>query len=83
MKPAQPLHEAPADAGARRAVAPVICYPPDTLPTPDMTRYRAARDGMVQVDAVMVPPRDTACFKMRGRVRYSASRALTGRRSAT
>ena len=26
----------PADADARRAVKPVICYPNDTLPVPDL-----------------------------------------------
>lgn len=65
MKPSQPQHPTPADADLRRAAVPVICYPPDTLPPPDMARYRAARDGMVPVGAVTVPPRDAACFRVR------------------
>ncbi|MGS4945032.1 urea carboxylase-associated family protein [Meridianimarinicoccus sp. RP-17] len=65
MKPAEPRHAAPADAETRRAVAPVICYPPDTLPQPDMARYRAAQDGMVAAGAVTVPPRGAACFRVR------------------
>ena len=33
----------PADAEDRRAVAPVICYPTDTLPRPDLALYAQAR----------------------------------------
>ena len=40
----------PKDAAARRAVKPVICYPVDTLPVPDMAAYHAARDTMTKVD---------------------------------
>ncbi|MEI4470161.1 urea carboxylase-associated family protein [Frigidibacter sp. MR17.24] len=61
MKPA-PLAPAPDDADQRRAVAPVICYPVDTLPRPDLAAYRALRDGLVTVDEVIVPPRDGAAF---------------------
>lgn len=53
---------APEDAAARRAVAPVICYPVDTLPRPDLPLYRAARQGARKVSEVTVPPREAACF---------------------
>ena len=36
MKPDPPAHSAPADAAARKSVAPVICYPVDDLPQPDL-----------------------------------------------
>ena len=52
----------PPDADARRAVAPVICYPTDTLPVPDMARYAALAKNMQKVDEVIAPPRDAACF---------------------
>jgi uncharacterized protein YcgI (DUF1989 family) len=52
----------PKDAAARRAVKPVICYPVDTLPEPDMVAYQAARETMIKIDEVLVPPRDAACF---------------------
>jgi uncharacterized protein YcgI (DUF1989 family) len=52
----------PQDAAARRAVKPVICYPVDTLPEPDMVAYQAARETMIKIDEVLVPPRDAACF---------------------
>ena len=58
------MTQAPADAAARRAVAPVICYPNDTLPLPDLARYKAARDTAEKVDEVTVAPREAACFRV-------------------
>lgn len=55
----------PADAAARRAVTPVICYPNDTLPAPDLALYRVAREGARKVAEVIVPPREAACFRAR------------------
>ncbi|WP_083096278.1 urea carboxylase-associated family protein [Pseudophaeobacter leonis] len=60
----QPSFPAPADAEARRAVKPVICYPNETLPQPDVALYRAARQGASKVAEVLVPPRDAACFEV-------------------
>ncbi len=54
----------PADADARRAVRPVICYPNDTLPEPDLALYRRAREGARKVDEVVAQPRDAACFRV-------------------
>ena len=62
MKPNTPETPAPPDAGQRRAVAPVICYPVETLPKPDLTAYRAAREGWRKTGEVLVPARDAACF---------------------
>ncbi|HEV2673105.1 MAG TPA: DUF1989 domain-containing protein [Aliidongia sp.] len=62
MKLRQPETAAPADSAARMQVAPVICYPVDTLPIPDLDGYRAARDGWTKVSEVLVPPRDAASF---------------------
>lgn len=47
----------PDDARARRAVKPVICYPTDTLPEYDAAFYDRARQGMMLIDTVTVPPR--------------------------
>ncbi|MGZ2258959.1 urea carboxylase-associated family protein [Roseobacter sp. A03A-229] len=58
------MSNAPADADARRAIAPVICYPTDTLPAPDMSMLTAARDSLTKVDEVTVPPRDARCFEV-------------------
>lgn len=48
----------------RRAVPPVICYPTDTLPVPDLGLYAAARHGADKRSEVVVPPRDAACFRV-------------------
>lgn len=63
MKP-QPLTQPPADAAERRAIRPVICYPVETLPRPDLAAYRAVRDGLELVERVVVPPREAACWSV-------------------
>ena len=45
MKRARNEVTEPQDAEARRMIPPVICYPVDTLPMPDLDRYRVAHDG--------------------------------------
>lgn len=52
----------PKDADQRRAVAPVICYPPATLPQPDMARLQRLCANTQVIDEVMVSPRDAACI---------------------
>jgi uncharacterized protein len=63
MKPEHPETSAPADAAARRAIMPVVCYPVETLPRPDIAAYRAAREGWMKVDEVVAPPREAAVFR--------------------
>ncbi|KFE35919.1 urea carboxylase-associated family protein [Thioclava atlantica] len=60
----KPRHDAPKDADARRALAPVICYPVETLPQPDLPAYLAARDGWEKVDDLRVPPREAVAFEV-------------------
>ncbi len=55
-------YPAPADAQARKAIQPVICYPVDTLPAHDKAFYDRARKDMTLVDSVMVQPRDASTF---------------------
>ena len=64
MKPDQPETPPPADAAARRAVKPVICYPTETLPQPDMALLRAARDTLSEIASVTVPPREARTFRV-------------------
>ncbi|WP_432449131.1 urea carboxylase-associated family protein [Aliiroseovarius marinus] len=64
MKLDQPETTAPEDAQARRAIAPVICYPVDSLPQPPLALYRAAREAATKVDEVLVPARDAATFSV-------------------
>ncbi len=61
MKPA-PITKAPIDAAKRKALKPVICYPVDNLPRPQLSNYRALRDGMELVDTIIIPARDAATF---------------------
>jgi len=58
------MTEAPKDAANRRAVTPVICYPPETLPAPDLASYAAAREGAVKVGETIAAPREAACFRV-------------------
>lgn len=60
-----PETPAPPDAAARRAVAPVICYPDTTLPHPAEDMLTGARSGLVLRDSVTVPPREARCFRAR------------------
>lgn len=56
---------APADADARRAIAPVICYPNDTLPRLDPAVATRVKQGWKKVAEVLAPPRDGACFRVK------------------
>jgi uncharacterized protein YcgI (DUF1989 family) len=55
----------PADADARRAVTPVICYPPETLPAPDLALYRTARATARKVAEHIAAPREACTFRAR------------------
>jgi len=63
MKP-QSLTTAPADADARKAVAPVVCYPVEDLPRPDLAAYRALREKLELVETVVVPAREAATWSV-------------------
>jgi uncharacterized protein len=54
----------PPDAEARRAIAPVICYPVETLPKPDLLLYARALASATVVDTVTAAPRDAATFRV-------------------
>ncbi len=61
--PADATTETPDDADARRAIEPVIVYPPETLTPPDLDLYAKARATAEKIDEVLVPPRDGRVFK--------------------
>ncbi|MGJ8616006.1 MAG: urea carboxylase-associated family protein [Sulfitobacter sp.] len=50
----------PMDAVARRAIKPVICYPVESLPQPDMALYQAARKTLTKTHEVIAAPREAA-----------------------
>src|SRR5690606_28656728 len=58
------MTDVPKDAAARRAVTPVVCYPPDTLILPDLAGYDAAREAAPKVAELVVPPREGRCFRV-------------------
>ena len=62
MKPTIPQTLAPADAAARRAVPPVICYPVHSLPPAPMDLYARARATLTPIARHTAPPRDAVSF---------------------
>lgn len=64
MKRVRPDHNAPKDADDRKSIRPVICYPPDNLPAPDLKAMRMTRAKSVLSDTVLVPPRDARCIRV-------------------
>ncbi|WP_171100975.1 DUF1989 domain-containing protein [Ruegeria sp. HKCCD7255] len=64
MTDLMPAALVPEDAEARRAVAPVICYPNRSLPKPDLGWMHDIRQRAIKTDEVLVPPRDARCFEV-------------------
>ena len=64
MKLTVPDFDVPDDAADRKAVVPVICYPPETLPVPDVIGLQARRQTAQKIAEVIVPPRDAACCEV-------------------
>ncbi len=54
----------PADAAARRAAKPLVCYQVEQLPVPDLELYQRARDAAERIGEVVVPPRDGRSFEV-------------------
>ena len=54
----------PADADARQAARPVVCYPPETLPAVDTAAILAAATDAPLRATVVVPPREARCFEV-------------------
>lgn len=55
-------HDAPSDASARRAIAPVICYPTDALAPPPLAVYQDAFRNADLVEMAIASPRDAAAI---------------------
>ena len=54
----------PDDAELRKSVKPVICYPIDSLKSPNMNDYLIARKNLKKIDQIIIPPRDAKCFRV-------------------
>lgn len=55
---------APADAAQRRAKPAIVCYEVAGLPIVDMDRLFDARQRLVKIDDVIVPPRQAGTFRV-------------------
>ncbi|NDV99834.1 DUF1989 domain-containing protein [Salipiger sp. PrR002] len=55
---------APEDAAARRAIPPVVCYPNETLPVPDMALYGQALERAELVETIVAAPREACSFRV-------------------
>jgi uncharacterized protein len=62
MKTKNPLHPAPLDGDARLGARPVICYPVNDLPRPDVGGMRAVRDGWNCIAETRIMPRTAGTF---------------------
>ncbi|MCR8548090.1 DUF1989 domain-containing protein [Salipiger sp. P9] len=58
------MTQAPPDADARRAIPPVVAYPPDTLPRPDLALYAGALAGATLVGSATAAPREACSFRV-------------------
>ncbi len=58
------MNQLPADAAARRAAKPLVCYQVEQLPPTDLGLYRRARETAAKVAELTVPPRDGGCFEV-------------------
>ena len=54
----------PDDAELRKSVKPVICYPTDSLKSPNMNDYLIARKNLKKIDQIIIPPRHAKCFRV-------------------
>lgn len=64
MKLKHAQHAVPSDAQDRKSVKPVICYPTETLPKPDLIHLEDGRANAVKVDQLLVAPRDAGCINV-------------------
>jgi uncharacterized protein len=60
----RPVVLPPADAQDRRRQKPVICYPVNALPLPDLAALGAARNNLTKIAELLVPPRDGRAFEV-------------------
>lgn len=58
------MTSAPSDADARRAIAPVICYPNTSLPQPDLGLYQQALSTASVSTTTLAPPREACTFEV-------------------
>ena len=55
----------PDDAKKRKEIRPVICYPNDTLPDPELSQLKDYRKGSSLINKIITPPRQGICFPVK------------------
>ena len=55
----------PDDAIKRKEIQPVICYPNDTLPDPELSLLKDHRKGSLLINTIIIPPRQGVCFPVK------------------
>lgn len=58
------MSQEPDHAAHHRALPPVVCYPPQTLPAPDLALYRQARRAATKTAQIHIPARQARCFEV-------------------
>lgn len=58
------IENVPPDADERRAIAPVICYPTDSLPPPDMQAYEGLQQDLTSIETVRAAPREAGAIRV-------------------
>ena len=55
----------PSDAKKRKEIRPVICYPNNTLPDPDLSGLKTHRKGSSLIKRIIIPPRQGICLSVK------------------
>ena len=55
----------PSDAKKRKEIRPVICYPNNTLPDPDLSGLKTHRKGSSLIKRIVIPPRQGICLPVK------------------
>ena len=55
----------PSDARKRKEIRPVICYPNNALPDPDLSGLNTRRTGSSLIKRIIIPPRQGICFPIK------------------
>ena len=55
----------PSDAEKRKEIRPVICYPNNTLPDPDLSGLNTRRKGSSLIKRIIIPPRQGICLPVK------------------
>ena len=55
----------PSDAKKRKEIRPVICYPNNTLPDPDLSGLNTRRKSSSLIKRIIIPPRQGICLPVK------------------